>query len=111
MPGENESEVGMDGKGDSWRPPFGAVLKDASDGPGAKEDPDLVKNLEFIKSFPLAEYEKYMGEWIAVAGGKIVAHGKSPERVLEEGWNAGEGEVFMEYVYASPEEVPFSYTL
>lgn len=97
--------------GESWRPPYGVVRRDVPEGPGVRAADDVVKNLEFLRSLPIKEFEKYRGEWLAVAGGGIVAHGKNAERVLEEGWKAGKGEVFMEYVYASPEEVPFSYTL
>ena len=92
-------------------PPFGEVLKELPLGPGVWEDPDIAKNEEFLKSLPLEEYEKYRGEWIAVAGGGIVAHGKDPERVVEEGRNASKGEIYMEYIYATPEEVPFFYNL
>ena len=66
-------------------------------------------NFEFLETAPAEEFEKYMGEWIAVAAGKIVAHGKDPEQVHEEGWNAGKGVPHMEYIYASPEEVPWLY--
>ena len=66
-------------------------------------------NIEFLETMPDEEAEKYMGEWIAVAGGKIVAHGKDPEQVHEKGWGAGKGVPHMEYIYASPEEVPWLY--
>ena len=112
MPSASESKAGpAGGEESSWRPPFGEVLKELPLGPGVWEDPDIAKNEEFLKSLPLEEYEKYRGEWIAVAGGGIVAHGKNPEHVLDEGWKAGKGEVYMEYIYATPEEVPFFYNL
>lgn len=112
MPSENAGEaVTATTGGESWRPPYGVVSRDVPEGPGVTGDNDIVKNLEFLRALPIKEFEKYMGEWLAVAGGGIVAHGKNAERVLEEGWKAGKGGVFMEYVYASPEEVPFSYTL
>ena len=100
------------GDGNSWRPPTGVVRRDEiPEGPGVRVDHDIVKNLEFLRSMPISEYGKYRGERLAVAGGGIVAHGKDPERVHEEGCNAGRGEPFMQYVYASPEEVPFPYSV
>ena len=97
--------------GESRQPPYGVVRRDVPEGPGVTAADDAVKNLEFLRSLPIREFEKYMGEWIAVAGGGIVAHGKNPEIVLDKGWEAGKGEVYIEYIYASPEEVPFPYTL
>ena len=105
-------DTGSDGSdGNSWSPPTGVVCRnEIPEGPGVRVDHDIVRNLEFLRSMPISEYEKYRGEWLAVAGGGIVAHGEDPERVHEEGCNAGRGEPFMQYVYASPEEVPFSYS-
>ena len=79
----------------------------AAEGPGVRIDNDIVKNLEFLRSMRPEEFEKYRGEWLAVAGGGIVAHGKDPRRVHQDGWKAGKGEPFMEYVYAGPEELPY----
>ena len=70
---------------------------------GAKRD------MEFLNAMTPKEAEKYMGEWIAVAGGGIVAHGKDPEQVCEAGWKAGKGCPHMRYIYARPEEVPWLY--
>ena len=44
------------------------------------------------------EYEKYMGEWVAVAGGRVVAHGKDPHRVREEGRRTGKGEPLVDRI-------------
>lgn len=97
--------------GESWRPPYGVVRRDVPEGPGVRTDHGIVRNLEYLWSLPIKEFEKYRGEWLGVAGGGIVAHGRNPERVLKEGREAGKGEVYIEYIYASPEEVPFSYML
>ena len=107
------SKSDPDGKGErSWHPPTGVVCRDEiPEGPRVRIDHDVVRNQEFLRSMPISEYEKYRGEWLAVAGGGIVAHGKDPRRVHKEGCNAGKGEPFMQYVYARPEEVPFSYVL
>ncbi len=79
----------------------------AAEGLGVRIDNDIVKNLEFLRSMRPEEFEKYRGEWLAVVGGGIVAHGKDPRRVHQEGWKAGKGEPFMEYIYAGPEELTF----
>ena len=50
-----------------------------------------------------------MGEWLAVAGGRIAAHGKDPELVSKNAHEAGVGEPHMRYMFASPEEVPWLY--
>ena len=71
--------------GESWRPPYGAVRRDVPEGLGVTAADDAVKNPEFRGSSPIKEFEKYMGEWIAVAGGGIVAHDKNPEIVLDKG--------------------------
>ena len=39
-----------------------------------------------------------MGEWVAVAGGRVVAHGKDPHRVREEGRRAGKGEPLVDRI-------------
>ena len=72
-------------------------------------DENTKLNIEFLEAMPDEEAEKYRGEWIAVAGGRIVAHGKDPEMVHEKGCDANRGVPHMEYIYASPEEVPWLY--
>lgn len=64
---------------------------------------------EFLETTPGKEFEKYRGEWIAVASGNVVAHGKDPNQVHAEGRNAGRGSPLMEYIYARPEDVPWFY--
>ncbi len=64
---------------------------------------------EFLESMTSEEVERYAGQWIAVASGEIVAHGKDPRRVHDDGRKADKGDPFMEYIYAGPEEVPFYY--
>ena len=71
-------------------------------------DENTKLNIEFLEAMPDEEAEKYRGEWIAVAGGRIVAHGKDPETVHEKGCDANRGVPHMEYIYASP-EVPWLY--
>ena len=77
--------------------------------PCIRIDHDVSRNVEFLDSMSLDEARRYMGEWIAVAGGGIVAHGKDPRRVHSEAYAAGKGEPYMQYIYAKPEEVPFLY--
>ena len=38
---------------------------------------------------------------------EIVAHGKNPNLVCEAGRRAGKGDILVEYIYATPEEVPW----
>ena len=64
---------------------------------------------EFLESMTSEDVRRYAGQWIAVASGEIVAHGKDPGHVLDEAREADKGEPFMEYIYAGPEEVPFLY--
>ena len=63
----------------------------------------------FLESMTRQDALRYAGEWIAIASGEIVAHGKDPEQVHEDGFNAGKGEPFMHYIYSSPDKVPFYY--
>ena len=73
------------------------------------KDSDVWKDYEFLMSLDPKEIERYCGEWVAVASQEIVAHGKDPERVHEEGCKAGKGIPFMDYIYADPSELPFCY--
>ena len=61
-------------------------------------DPDAEKNNNFLKAMTAEDAEKYNGEWIGVAEGGVVAHGKDYTRVYEEACNADKGEPFMHYV-------------
>ena len=72
-------------------------------------DEGAKKDMEFLNAMTPKEAEKYMGEWIAVAGGGIVAHGEDPAQVCQEGRKAGKGGPYMRYIYAKPEEVPWFY--
>ena len=65
-----------------------------------------VKDIKFLATMPEEEYKKYGGQWVAVANGEIVAHGKDPRRVHQDGGRAGKGEPFMDYIYAGYAEVP-----
>ena len=77
--------------------------------PYSEIDEGAVKDLAFLNAMTPKEAEKYMGEWIAVAGGGIVAHGKDPRKVCQEGRRAGKGSPYIRYIYAKPEEVPWLY--
>ena len=50
-----------------------------------------MKNLAFLNAMKPEEAQKYMGEWIAVADGEIVAHGRDPGQVCDAAWEAGKG--------------------
>ena len=77
--------------------------------PRIRIDKGAKKNLDFLNAMTPKEAEKYMGEWIAVAGGGIVAHGEDPHQVCQEGRKAGKGTIHIRYIYARPEEVPWLY--
>ena len=64
------------------------------------------KDYEFLMSLDDKEILRYSGEWVAVASQEIVAHGKDPGRVHEEGSKAGKGIPFMDYIYADPSGPP-----
>lgn len=70
---------------------------------------DPRKDVEFLATMPAEEYDRHRGEWVAVADAKIVAHGKDPRRVHQEGSRAGKGAPLMEYIHAGWSEVPLAY--
>ena len=72
-------------------------------------DESAKEDLAFLNAMTPKEAEKYMGEWIAVVNGKIVAHGEDPRQVCQEGRKAGKRGPYMRYIYAKPEEVPWLY--
>ena len=72
-------------------------------------DEGIEKTMEFMNSMAPEVAQKYMGQWIAVASGEVVAHGENPRKVCQEGRKAGKGSILVEYIYAKPEEVPWHY--
>ena len=52
---------------------------------GCMEEDSVFADLRRFESMTDEEFEKYRGEWVAVAGGEIVAHGKDPLRVVRQG--------------------------
>ena len=117
---DDDRRTGQNAKGPIIDPRGPPEAGDAQDGGAQRSeaagsdlrgvyDPGMEKNLEFIRSMACEEAKQYMGEWLAVAGGGIVAHGKDPRRVHREGISAGKGGPLMYYIYARPEEVPFYY--
>ena len=68
-----------------------------------------MKDVEFLGNMSEEEYKRYGGQWVAVADGGIVAHGKDPRRVHQDGSKAGKGEPLMHYIYADHTEVPEAY--
>ena len=73
------------------------------------KDNDVEECLEYFESMTDEEAGRYAGQWLAVVSGELVAHGEDPERVHEEGCNAGKGQPYMRYIYRGPEEVPLAY--
>ena len=75
------------------------------------KDSDVEKDYEFLISLSQKEIERYSGEWVAVASQEIVAHGKDPRRVHEEGYKAGKGIPLMEYIYEEPPVFLYSHNM
>ena len=61
-------------------------------------DPDAERNENFPRAMKAEDAEKYKGEWIGVAEGGVVAHGKEYTRVYEDACKEDKGEPFMHYV-------------
>ena len=74
----------------------GAVIVSAD--PCVIYDPDIERNEMYLKSMTAEEVERYKGQWIAIAGGGVVAHGTDPLRVCGEGSKAGSGYPLMHFV-------------
>ena len=72
-------------------------------------DENALKNQAFMNELSPEEAQKYMGEWIAVADGKLVAHGKDPEEVCKMAHEASTYEPYIRHIFAKPEEVPWLY--
>ena len=49
------------------------------------------------------ELGKHLGEWVAVYGGKIVAHGKDPRTVLNEATRGARAPKAQPMIYRVPE--------
>ena len=72
-------------------------------------DEGTEKTVEFMNAMTPEVAHKYRGEWIAVASGEIVAHDEDPRQVCQKARKAGKGAIFVDYIYAKPEEVPWLY--
>ena len=70
---------------------------------------DHTKDREFLANMQEEEFNKYKGEWVAVANAEIVAHGKDPYRVREEGRMAGKGEPLVDRI-DEPTDEPIIFT-
>ena len=70
-------------------------------------DENVLKNQAFPSALSPEEAEKCTGEWTAVAGGRLVAHGKDPEEACKMAHEAGAYEPYIRYIFAKPEEVPW----
>ena len=105
-----------DGRGDGevarFPPaPAGGEGREAREPPSssAEDDDGTERDIEFLNAMTPDEAERYRGEWIAVSGGGIVAHGRDPERVCQSARDAGATSPYMRYIFASPDEVPWLY--
>jgi hypothetical protein len=62
------------------------------------------RELNWLVSHPEIE-EKYVGEYVAIVGEKIVAHGKDFKKVLEEAEKADSKEPFIHKVLPPDKEL------
>ena len=67
------------------------------------------KDLQFLRSLTTEQIDPYRGEWVAINDGKIVAHGKKAEQVIDEAWKAGVKSPLIEHFFNDPSEVPYLY--
>ena len=72
--------------------------------------PEEIAGFKYLEEMSSEEAAQYGGEWIAVWGSKVVAHGKYPETVLAEARKAGVKSPIISCIYGSPAEVPYFYT-
>ena len=70
----------------------------------AQIDENARKSMDFLNAMDPKDAEKCMGEWIAVAGGGIVAHGRDTGQACDAAWEAGRGAPHTRYICARPEE-------
>ena len=63
-------------------------------------DPGMGKNEDFVRSMSAEDAEKYKGEWIGLADGRVVAHGKRYGRVYDETCKADLGSPLIHYVFS-----------
>ena len=77
--------------------------------PAGMEEDSTFADLRRFESMTAEELDKYRGEWVAVAGGEVVAHGKDPLRTVRQGSAAGKGVPYMRFFYASASDVPLFY--
>lgn len=75
--------------------------------PYSKFDVAAMRDLAFLNAMTPKAAERYMGEWIAVADGEIVAHGEDPTKVCHEGRKACKGAPRMRYICAESEAAPW----
>ena len=73
-------------------------------------DENTLKDLRFLRGMSAEQAKPYLGEWVAINDGKIVAHGKDPEQVVGEAWKSGVRSPLMKRFYSDPSEVPYLYT-
>lgn len=71
--------------------------------------PEEIAAQKYWQEMPSEEVLKYSGEWIAIWGSEVVAHGKDPRVVEAEAHKAGAKSPFLERIYQSPSEVPYFY--
>ena len=69
--------------------------------------PEEIAGFKYLEEMSGEEAAQYGGEWIAVWGSKVVAHGKDPGAVLDEARRAGAKSPIISCIYKSPAEVPY----
>ena len=67
--------------------------------------PEEIAGLKYLEEMSSEEAAQYGGEWIAVWGSKVVAHGKDAGAVCDEARRAGAKSPILSCIYGSPDEV------
>lgn len=75
------------------------------------DEDTTAKDLEFLRGLTSEQIDPYRGEWVAINGGKIIAHGKDARQVIDEAWKSGAKSPLIERFYKYPSEVPYYYRL
>lgn len=72
--------------------------------------PEEIAAQKYVDEMSNEEAARYGGDWIAVWGSKVVAHGKDPGAVIDEAEKAGAKAPFITCIYGNPAVVPNFFT-
>lgn len=72
--------------------------------------PEEIEAQKYVDEMSNEEAARYGGDWIAVWGRKVVAHGNDPGAVIDEAHKAGAKAPFITCIYGNPAVVPNFFT-